>query len=154
MNKWAKLIVSALTLVSLCFCSSIYAENLSNELQEGRYILIMMTGRATINIRIPAMVLDSYNGIVWTCQNLQDGKPLWVKVDLAKNGDKQITKKKYIARMLEFQDADLRMPAIVLDIEEGIVWNCPNIVDGKATWIKKDLKADFQGVEKINESIK
>lgn len=123
-------------------CRIALAENPSNELQEGRYVLIMQNGRAIANTRIPAIVLDSYKGVIWTCQNLQDGKPLWVKVDLGRNGDKEMTKKKYVARMLEWQDADLRMPAMVLDVEEGIIWNCPNIVDGNATWIKKDLKSD------------
>jgi len=151
MKKIAKLIVSIFMLINPCFGNNLYAENLSNELQEGRYILIMMTGRAAVNTRIPAMVLDSYKGIVWTCQNLQDGMPLWVKVDLAQNGDKQMTKKKYVARMLEFQDADLRMPAVVLDIEDGLVWNCPNIIDGKATWIQKDLNSDLPGKVKADE---
>ena len=137
-----KLGVIISVLISLLMCAKASAENLTNELQQGRYVLVMMTGRGTLNTRIPAMILDSYRGIVWTCQNLQDEKPLWVKTDLGQNGDKVMTKKKYIGRMLEWQDANLRMPAVVLDVEEGIVWNCPNIVDGKATWIQKDLKVD------------
>ncbi|MFC1703302.1 hypothetical protein ACFL1E_00770, partial [Candidatus Omnitrophota bacterium] len=68
-------------------------------------------------------------------------KPLWVKADLGKNGDKPLTKKKYTVQMLEWQDSDLRMPAIVLDIEEGIVWTCQNIIDGKARWVQMDLKS-------------
>jgi hypothetical protein len=119
------------------------AQVVTNELQEGRYVLVMQTGRAVANTRIPAIVLDSYRGVIWTCQNLQDGRPLWVMVDLAKNGDKPMTKKRYIARMLQWQDADLRMPAMVMDADEGIVWNCPNIVDGKATWIEKKLNEDL-----------
>jgi hypothetical protein len=110
---------------------------------QGRYVLRMMNGRAVVNNRVPAIILDSVRGIIWTCQNLQDGKPLWVMTDLGQNGDKPMAQKKYIVKMLEWQDADLRMPAVVLDIEEGIVWNCPNVVDGKATWIQKDLKADL-----------
>ena len=54
-----------------------------------------------------------------------------------------MTKKKYIVRMLEWQDADLRMPAIVMDVEEGVIWNCPNIIDGKATWIEKKLNEEL-----------
>ena len=119
-----------------------FAEKASVENQEGRYVLIMMNGRAIKNTRIPAIILDSYRGIVWTCQNLQDGNPLWVKTDLGRNGDKLMSKRKYVAKMLEWQDADLRMPAVVLDIDDGIVWNCPNVIDGKATWIQKDLKED------------
>jgi hypothetical protein len=63
--------------------------NTSNELQEGRYVLVMMTGRLIHNTRVPGIILDSYRGIVWTCQNLQDEKPLWVKTDLGQNGNKE-----------------------------------------------------------------
>ena len=105
----------------------------------GRYILKIMNGRAIRNTRVPALVLDSVMGVVWTCQNLQDGKPLWVRADLGQNGDESLTRKKYVVKMLEWQDADLRMPAIVLDIDKGIVWTCQNIVDGKAMWIQRDL---------------
>ena len=44
--------------------------------EDGRYVLRIMYGRAMNNNRIPALVLDQVMGIVWTCQNLQDGKPL------------------------------------------------------------------------------
>jgi hypothetical protein len=53
--------------------------------------------------------------------------------------------------MLEWQDADLRMPAVVLDADDGIVWNCPNVIDGKATWIQKDLKVDMPEEVKPDE---
>jgi len=119
----------------------------TNELQEGRYVIAMQTGRGVVNTRLPAIVLDSYRGLIWTCQNLQDGNPLWVMVDLGKNGNAPMNKKKYIVRMLEWQDADLRMPAMVMDVESGIVWNCPNIIDGKATWIEKKLNEDLFKVE-------
>lgn len=150
-SKKIKLGVIAYVLISFFIGSKVFAENLTNELQQGRYVLIMMTGRGLANTRIPAMVLDSYRGIVWTCQNLQDEKPLWVKTDLAQNGDKPMDKKRYIARMLEFQDANLRMPAVVLDVEEGIVWNCPNAIDGASRWIQKDLKTDTPTNEKLDE---
>lgn len=123
----------------------------SEENDKGRYVFQMMTGRAIKNTRIPAVILDSVQGIVWTCQNLQDGKPLWVKTDLGQNGGKSLSKKKYIVKMLVWQDADLRMPAVVLDTEEGIVWTCPNIIDGKATWIQKDLKGGAEKTIPRNE---
>lgn len=118
-----------------------------------------MIGRALKNTRIPALILDQIRGIVWTCQNLQDGKPLWVKADLGQNGDKPLTRKKYVVEMLEWQDADLRMPAIVLDIDEGIVWTCQNILDGKAQWVQTNLKSGEEkevsrkaiGIIKIDE---
>ena len=148
MKRITKMILIIPMFVLTCVCSNVLAATSSNELQEGRYVLVMMNGRGVVNNRIPAMILDSYQGVVWTCQNLQDGKPLWVKTDLGQNGNNPVTRKRYIARMLEWQDADLRMPAVVLDIDEGIVWNCPNIVDGKATWIQKDLEKDLPG--KVN----
>ncbi|MFC1708822.1 hypothetical protein ACFL2J_02005 [Candidatus Omnitrophota bacterium] len=123
----------------------VYAEPFSMEEQDGRYVLEMMEGRAIKNTRVPAMILDTVRGIAWTCQNLQDGKPLWVKADLGKNGNKSMTGKKYIGKMLMWQDSDLRMPAIVVDTEEGIVWTCQNIIDGKALWVEMDLKS---GAEK------
>jgi len=146
MSKYIVIVLIAIMLM-LSIHNNILAGVVSNELQEGRYVLVMQNGRAIKNTRVPALILDSYKGIVWTCQNLQDGLPLWVKTDLAKIEESQATKKKYVVRMLEWQDADLRMPAVVLDMEEGIVWNCPNIVDGKATWIQKDLKKDMVGDE-------
>lgn len=134
-----------LTLVMCLFfglCCESFAETRSNELQEGRYVLVMMNGRANANTRIPALVLDSHQGVVWSCQNLQDERPLWVRTDLGQNGSTSIGKKKYVAKMLEWQNADLRMPAVVLDVDLGITWTCPNIVDGKAIWIQKNLLTD------------
>lgn len=114
-------------------------------------MLVMMNGRAAANTRIPALILDSHQGVVWTCQNLQDERPLWVKTDLGHNGNAPVGKKKYIAKMLEWQNADLRMPAVVLDVDSGIVWTCPNIIDGKAIWIQKNLSTDVETVIKLGE---
>jgi len=111
----------------------------------GRYVVKIMNGRAIKNTRIPAVVLDTVQGVVWTCQNLQDGKPLWVRADLGQNIDAQSGRKRFVVKMLEWQDSDLRMPAIVLDIDEGIVWTCQNIIDGQAMWVQSDLKS---GAEK------
>lgn len=124
----------------LCLSSVAFAQQIvEQDYQDGRYSLQMIEGRAVVNIRTPAMVLDRVRGIVWTCQNLQDGKPLWVKADLGQNGDAILTKKKYVAKMLMWQGADLRMPAIVLDTESGIVWSCQNVIDGKALWVQMNL---------------
>jgi len=125
----------------ISFCSLVLAETYSDWTESGRYVMKIQVGRAIKNTRIPALVLDTIRGIVWTCQNLQDGQPLWVRADLGQNGDRTLTQKKYVVKMLEWQDADFRMPAIVLDIEGGIVWTCQNIVDGKALWVQRDLKS-------------
>ena len=133
-----KFLLSIVLLMAvLSLTGNIYAEMPGD--QEGRYVLKIMNGRAIKNTRVPALVLDSVRGVVWTCQNLQDGRPLWVKADLGQNGDKVLTGKKYVVKMLEWQDADLRMPAIVLNVDEGIVWTCQNIIDGKALWVQRDL---------------
>ena len=133
--------ITAVFFMILVLCSgTAFAQQIvEREAQDGRYVLTMMEGRAVVNIRTPAMVLDTVRGIVWTCQNLQDGQPLWVKADLGQNGDKPLTQKKYVGKMLMWQDADLRMPAIVLDTEEGIAWTCQNIIDGKARWVQVNL---------------
>jgi hypothetical protein len=107
--------------------------------QGPHYELIMQNERGRKNTRVPALILDTYRGIVWTCQNIQDGRPLWVKTDLGQHGNTPMTKKRYISKMLERQEGALRVPALVLDTEEGVVWNCPNIIDANATWIRKNL---------------
>ncbi len=139
-------VIFMMSMVIVCSSAFSQPDLYSNESkfaikEDGRYVLRIMYGRAANNNRVPALVLDQVMGIVWTCQNLQDGKPLWVKADLGKNGDKPLTRKKYVVKMLEWQDADLRMPAIILDIDEGITWTCQNIIDGQARWIQTDLKS-------------
>ncbi len=138
------LVISFFVLVNcMSLASNVAAEEEKSFVlkEDGRYVLRIMHGRAVANNRIPALVLDQVRGIIWTCQNLQDGKPLWVRADLGQHGDKPMTRKRYVVKMLEWQDADLRMPAIVLDIEKGIVWTCPNIIDGRAQWIQTNLKS-------------
>jgi len=159
MSKFKSLLAAAVIL-ALVTSPAFAQQIIEREIQDGRYVLSMMEGRAMTNVRIPAMVLDTVRGIVWTCQNLQDGKPLWVKADLGQNGNKPLTKKKYVGKMLLWQDADLRMPAIVLDSEEGVVWTCQNIIDGKALWVQvnlttgaaKEIARDEIGVVKTGQT--
>jgi len=96
--------------------------------------------------KTPALVLDSVLGIVWRCQNLQDENPVWVKTDLAKNKDKALTAKKYIIRMLEWPSSETKLPAIVLDIEEGKVWTCPDVMNISSRWAEKDLVKDIKDI--------
>jgi len=146
MKKIAMFVLLINVLAAACPIINVFAEE--NEMvwkEDGRYVLRIMHGRAIKNTRIPALVLDQVRGIVWTCQNLQDGKPLWVRADLGENGEEKLSRKKYVVKMLEWQDNDLRMPAIVLDIDSGVVWTCQNIIDGKATWVESNL---ISGAEK------
>lgn len=77
------------------------------ETQGDRYVLVTLTkagsygygaggyvgGGRTTQRKMPAVVLDSYLGIVWRCQDIEDERPLWIKTDLAKNSEQQLTKK-------------------------------------------------------------
>ena len=119
--------------------------------EDGRYQLVLTTGRAAVNTRAPALVLDKMLGIVWTCKNIQDEKPVWIKNILTQNTE-QSSRKKYTARILQIDynvtaDASTppgfrgyKIPAIVIDIDEGNVWTCPNLIGDKIIWISKDLK--------------
>jgi len=125
----------------------------TSEKQESRYVLLMVRGRSTQNTRVPALILDSVRGIVWTCRDLQDDRPAWIKTDLAQNAQEP-SSRKYIASILEWQEAtNLKVPAIILDKEEGATWTCSDIVLHGDTWIETDFKDDSQkeirGAEQI-----
>lgn len=109
-----------------------------------RYVLLMMRGRGIQDTRVPALVLDSFQGIVWTCKNLEEIRPSWTKTDLGKNQNKSLSRKKYIARILEWQESNLRVPAIVLDIEEGIAWTCSDIINTGNTWVEMNFSTASQ----------
>lgn len=119
--------------------------------QEGRYALVTVNkpssyaGSYTAGMRkrTPAIVLDTYLGIVWRCQNIKDEKLLWIKADLAKNSDQQPTKKKYVVNVPPFTGEDYKIPAIVLDVESGKTWICPDIADERAGWTETDLPKDI-----------
>jgi len=107
------------------FSGYTFAEYETSETQEGRYALVIVNKEAvytrTLQKRLPAIILDSYLGIVWRCPDVQDEKPLWIKTDLGKNSDKQRTRKKYVINIPIYTGDTLKIPAIVLDIEESTV---------------------------------
>jgi len=121
------------------------------ETQEGsRYVLVTVNKAAaysgsygTTTRKTPAIVLDTYLGILWRCKDIRDEKPLWIKNDLAKNPNQQPTKKKYVINIPAYTGEDYRIPAIVLDIETGKSWTCSNITDENASWIQTDLPKDI-----------
>lgn len=121
--------------------------------QEGRYVLLVVGSsnsayqRSYMVTKTPALVLDSVLGIVWRCRNLQEDKPVWTKTDLAKIKDKSRLTKKYIIKTLEYLGSEAKIPAVVLDIEEGKVWTCSNIMDETALWVTKDLVKDSRDEE-------
>ncbi len=153
-----KVIPVAFMLYAVFFTSYAFVGYAKTDTQEGRYVMIMPTAgsgsiytRATPITKTPAIVLDTILGIVWRCQNLQDEKPLWIKTDLGKNGNKPLTAKKYTIQMPDSQNIGYKTPAIVLDIEEGKVWACPNILDESAAWIQTDLVKDIKEEEKLGQ---
>jgi hypothetical protein len=101
-------------------------------------------GRSNLAAKTPALVLDTYLGIVWRCLNLQDDRPVWIKADLAKLGSQAPLAKRYSVKILEWPSTELKLPAILLDMQEGKVWTCPNIMDESAKWLPKDLVKDIK----------
>jgi len=156
LGRWGMRYGGGLALFLFLFCSAfIWTQSFAQypdtdvQAQEGRYVLVMLKGsgsnaRGTVTSNTPAVVLDSVSGIVWRCQNLQTERAQWIKTDLAKNGDKPLSGKKYIIRMLEWPSSELKIPAVVLDIEEGRVWTCPNVLDESAPWVERNLAKDIK----------
>ena len=133
-----------LFLGSLIFLgNSTFAYPGSSKYQEDRYILLISEERELENPQVPALVLDRVKGVVWVCQDIADSESLWTQIDLGQNEDRGLLQKKYIARIFEIEDDDLRIAATVLDTEEGVVWTCSNIIDNEAPWIQKDLRSNI-----------
>ncbi len=145
---WAAFLLLAAPVFSLA-----RAEYPAMQDQEGRYVLLVVGGsnvsyqRSYVVTKTPALVLDSYLGIVWRCKNLQDDRPAWIKTDLGKNTDKARASRKYIIRTLDYFGSEPRVPAVVLDVEEGKIWTCPNILDETSVWLKKELAREPQEEE-------
>jgi len=149
-----KTILALLAFIFFWFFSNYYvfaedgisAESTS-QMQEGRYVLVTISRETgytrTPQRKMPVIVLDSYMGIAWRCQDIKDEKPLWIKNDLGKNSDKQLSKKKYIVSIPPYSGEDNKIPAIVLDIEEGKSWTCSDIVSESAKWVPTDLPKDI-----------
>lgn len=121
----------------------------TSQMQEGRYVLVTVnkvsgyTGARVLQKKTPAIVLDSYLGIVWRCQDIKNEKPLWIKTDLGKNSDKQLTNRRYVINIPPYTGEDYKIPAIVLDMEEGKSWVCSDIVSESANWVLTDLPKDI-----------
>ncbi|MGE5197931.1 MAG: hypothetical protein ACM3IL_05440 [Deltaproteobacteria bacterium] len=112
---------------------------------DARYVIKMVKGstgtfgRTYGGAKTPAVVLDTATGIVWRCANLQEEKPLWIKTDLGKNGNQPPGQKKYMLQMLEWPSTELKIPAVVIDVEEGKVWTCSNLLEEGSPWTENDL---------------
>ena len=95
-------------------------------------------------MEVPAIVLDSTQGVVWVCKNIGKNDPVWVETDLGQNGNRKLSQKKYIAKMSEVGGFNSKIAATVLDVEKGIVWTCANIADEESAWIQKDLNSNTE----------
>jgi hypothetical protein len=121
------------------------AQSPATDEQAGRYVLLVVGGanvayqRSYMITKTPALVLDSFLGIVWRCKNLQDDRPAWIKTELVKNKVPSRLAKKYIIKTIDYFGSEPKVPAVVLDVEEGKVWTCSDILDDVAPWIEKDL---------------
>lgn len=118
--------------------------------QEGRYVLVTVNkpasyaGSYTVGLRkrTPAIVLDTYLGVVWRCQDIKDPKLLWIRADLGKEPDQQAASKKYIINIPPFTGEDNKVPAVVLDTAGGKTWICADISDAMSGWAETDLPKD------------
>lgn len=133
----------ALVSVFLVFVTFAYAEEPAEQSGEGRYVLLIAGDQGvaprTAPRFVPALVLDSWQGIVWRCRDLQDIKPVWIKADLGKNGDNPIGHKRYILKIADTIGSKYLFPAIVLDTEGGRVWTCYDVTIEEAKWETRDL---------------
>ncbi|MFH1640684.1 MAG: hypothetical protein ABIA66_01835, partial [Candidatus Omnitrophota bacterium] len=75
----------------------------------------------------------------------------WIKTDLGQHGDKPMIRKKYSAKMFGGKDG-VSVLAVVSDNDKGMVWICPNIVDNKNIWMKKDFKIDLPEGKKTGQN--
>jgi len=135
---------SKLLLAELGLGNAAVDESITSDTQEARYVLLMMKGRSLQNTRVPAIILDSVQGIVWTCKSLQEDRPIWIRTDLARNTDDSLSRKKYLASIPQWQEANAKVPAIVLDTDEGKTWTCSDIITNGDTWVQTDFKNALQ----------
>ncbi|MCX5697545.1 MAG: hypothetical protein NTU54_06240 [Candidatus Omnitrophica bacterium] len=115
----------------------------SQSRQEGRYEMLIPEvpngyGARTTYRKVPAIVLDTWQGIAWRCTNLEDEKPVWVKDELDKDAPASSTKK-YSGRISNMSGPELRISALIINTEEGRAWNCPDITQQDAKWTLTDL---------------
>ncbi len=121
------------------------------ETQEGRYVMVTVNkpasyaGSYTVGLRkkTPAIVLDTYLGIVWRCQDIKDPKLLWIRADLGKEAEQQAARKKYVINIPPFTGEDYKIPAVVLDTASGKTWICADIADAMSVWIETDLPKEI-----------
>lgn len=144
MKKLSSFLFILLVCVALLPLQGLQAANYPNQSQdEGRYIMLLPEppngyGARTSYRKVPAIVLDSWQGIVWRCINLEDESPVWIKNELD-NNTLPSSRKRYTARISNLSGPELRISALIINTEEGKAWNCINITQEDAKWIFTDL---------------
>lgn len=150
MKRKIKFAISMLMLLQVSFASAAFAEPYgAPEKISNRFELILFSGysASTTSYRIsklPVVVLDTVMGVVWRCDNIEDSNPRWVKTDLGKNEGKPLTARKYIAQISFSPVSGNKIPAVVLDTEQGKIWTCPNILDEGSPWVQRDLVKEIK----------
>lgn len=107
--------------------------------QSGRYVLLTVKGRSMQSTSVPAMILDTLQGIVWVARDIQDDRPAWVKTDLGQNAGQSLSGRKYVGSVIQWQEGNFKAPAMVVDSEKGIVWTCPDITANPGSWVQIDF---------------
>ena len=144
MKKAVIALLFVLAFSAFYLSTGVFAEPGLNAIGGVRYVLLMSQTGVTEDKQVPAIILDSWQGVVWACQDVRSANPAWIKTDLGKNGDASFQENKYVIKMVEPEDADSNIPASVLDTQEGVIWTCPNIIDKEAAWIQKDLRSNVE----------
>jgi len=77
--------------------------NGDKELSQQKYVIKMVESEYD-DSAITASVLDTQQGIVWTCSNVIDKEAAWIQKDLKSNLEKQIPKKSKSRINIKFDD--------------------------------------------------
>lgn len=131
------------------FTFSYAAGNTPSQAEDNsRYVLLTMNETISINSislrKVPALVLDTWAGIIWRCGNIQEENPDWIKTDLAKNGNNVASYSRYTAKISGATGSQSRISSIVLDTEGGKAWICGDISADEAKWVMKDLMENIK----------
>jgi len=74
-------------------------------LQEKKYVIKMVEPEA-VNSNIAASVLDTQEGVIWTCPNIVDKEAAWIQKDLRNNIEKEIPKKSKSRIKIKFDNKE------------------------------------------------
>ncbi|MCX5715906.1 MAG: hypothetical protein NTV07_03415 [Candidatus Omnitrophica bacterium] len=146
--------IIGLGMLLACTLHKSYAANYPDQpQQEGRYEMLIPEppngyGTRTSYRKVPAIVLDTWQGAVFRCINLEDENPIWIKDELAKDSPPS-SKKRFSGRISNLSGPELRISALIINITDGKAWNCMDITKEDAKWILTDLTKPTPGKKGI-----